>query len=85
MKHLVHFQRPRLTESLATVGTFERFLFQVDELVVSEVILPSERLTADITGIGSLVGVGSFVDQEIVGLGKLSFAILADVPAIRIR
>ena len=51
--------------------------------MVSEVILSSERLTADITGIGSLVGVGSFVDQEVVGLGKLSLAILADVSGIR--
>ena len=34
---------------------------------------------ADITGVGPLVGVRPLVDQEVVGLGELSLAVLADV------
>ena len=36
--------------------------------VIPQVILPPERLAADITGVGSLVGVRSLVDQQVVGL-----------------
>jgi len=46
--------------------------------VIPEVILSPERLAADITGIGPLVRVCPFVDEQIVRLGELSIAELAD-------
>lgn len=46
--------------------------------VVSEVVLPSEGFVADVTGIGPLVCVGPLVDEEVVGLGEMPAAELAN-------
>ena len=42
--------------------------------MVSEVILPSEGLAADITRVGSLVRVCPLMNEQVVGLGELSVA-----------
>lgn len=41
-------------------------------------VLAPECFTANITRIGSFIGVSAFVDQQIVGFGKVSLAIFAD-------
>lgn len=41
-------------------------------------VLSSEGLVANITGIGPLVCVGPLVDEEVVGLGEMSAAELAN-------
>lgn len=46
--------------------------------VVPEVVLPAEGLAADVAGVGTLVGVRPLVDQEVIGLGELPVAELAD-------
>lgn len=46
--------------------------------MISEMILSPEGLATDVTGEGSLVGVGSLVYQQIVGLGELALAEAAD-------
>lgn len=46
--------------------------------MVSQMILPSERLSTNITGIRSLVSVSPLVYQQVVALRKLPVAILAD-------
>lgn len=42
--------------------------------MIAKMILTSECLVADITFVRSLICVGSFVDEQIVGFGELSFA-----------
>lgn len=59
-------QGPRLAEAFAAFIALERLLFRVDVSVVTEVVLPTEGLAADITVEGSLIGVGSFMDEEVV-------------------
>jgi hypothetical protein len=46
--------------------------------VVAEVILAAEGLSANVTRVGPFVGVGPLVDEQIVGLGELAVAELAD-------
>lgn len=46
--------------------------------MVSEVILPAESFPADVARVGPLVRMSPFVDEEIVGLGELTVAVLAD-------
>ena len=41
-------------------------------------VLPPERLTAHVAGVGPLVGVCPLVDEEVVGLGELPVTELAD-------
>ena len=48
-------------------------------------VLATEGLAADVAGIGPFVGVGAFVDEEIVGLGELAIAVLADELLLRPR
>ena len=43
-----------------------------------EMVLSPESFATDVTGIGSLIGVGSLVYEEVVTLGEVSVAILAD-------
>ena len=68
-----------LAETLITNTTLEGLVFAMDVLVVTKMILPSEGLATDITWEGPFVSVGSLMDHEIVALGKLSVAVLADV------
>lgn len=46
----------------------------MDVAMVSEVILASEGLAADITRVRSLVCVCPFMNEQVVGLGELSVA-----------
>lgn len=39
--------------------------------MISQVILSSEGLVAYVTCVGSFIGVGSFMDQKVVGLGEV--------------
>ena len=78
MEDLVHRQCAGLAEALAALLALERLLFGVDVSVVPEMVLPAERLVADITVEGPLVGVGALVDEQVVGLGELAVAVLAD-------
>ena len=51
--------------------------------MVSEMVLPTEGLVADVAGEGTLVCVSPLVDQQVVRLGKLSLAELADKLLLR--
>lgn len=53
-------------------GQWERVL-----PVVAEMVLSPERLAADLAWKGPLVRVGSLVDQQVVGLGEVTPAVLA--------
>lgn len=46
--------------------------------MISEVVLPPEGLTTDVTGVRPLVRVGPLVYQQVVGLGELPVTELAD-------
>lgn len=46
--------------------------------MVPQVVLPPESLVADVTGVRPLVRVGPLVDEEVVGLGEVPAAELAD-------
>ena len=46
--------------------------------MIPEVVLPPEGLAADVARVGPLVGVGPLVDEEVVRLGELPVAELAD-------
>jgi hypothetical protein len=46
--------------------------------VISEVVLPSESLTADVARIRSLVRMRSFVDKQVVRLGELPLTVFTD-------
>lgn len=74
----VHLQSPQLTEPLAARLALVRLLLVVDELVVTEVVLPAERLAARVAVVRTFVGVRSLVDHEVVGLGEVAGAVLAD-------
>lgn len=39
--------------------------------VIPQVILSSEGLVANVTRVGPFIGVGSFMDQKVVGLGEV--------------
>lgn len=63
----------------ADTAPFSDYLYpNLDSPVIPQVILSPERLAADITGIGPLVRVCPLVDEQIVRLGELSIAELAD-------
>jgi len=49
-------------------------------LVIPEVVLPAERLAAHVTGVRTLVRVGSDVYEQVVRLAKLPVAVRANVP-----
>ena len=51
--------------------------------VVPEMVLPPEGLATYFTGVGPLVRVRALVDQQVVGLGELALAELADEPLLR--
>ena len=80
MQYFVNCQRSRLTKTFSTVIALERLVFGVYVLVISQVVLPPERLAADVTGERPLVCVGSLVDQQVVALRELPVAKFADEP-----
>ena len=69
-----------MTKTFSTVIALEGLVFGVYVLVISQVVLPPERLAADVTGERPLVCVGSLVDQQVVALRELPMAKLADEP-----
>ena len=77
MENFVDGERAGLAETLSAVGALERLLLGVNVAVVPEVVLPPERLAADVAGVGPLVRVGPLVDQQVVGLGEVALTILA--------
>ena len=66
VKDSVDGQCPRLAKALAAFIALERLLFRVDVSVVAKMILPTEGLSANITIERTLVGVGSFMDEQVV-------------------
>lgn len=42
--------------------------------MIAQVVLSPECLVANITSVGSLIGVSSFMNQKIVGFGELALA-----------
>jgi len=78
----VDIETARLAEALSTVLALEGLLFGVDISVVPQVVLPSKGLATHITGKGSLIGVSPLMDEQVVGLGKLPVAELADKPLL---
>ncbi len=71
-----------LAEALPAVMTLEGLLLGVDVPVVPQVVLPPKGLAADTTGKGSLIGVSPLMDEQVVGLGELPVAELADEPLL---
>ena len=57
-------------------------VFGVNVLVVPEMVLSSKCLAAHITGEGAFISVCPLVDHNIVGLGELAVAVLADEPLL---
>lgn len=78
MRHFVHGEGSRLAETLAAVVALEGLFFGVNVAVISEMVLATEGLAADVTAVGAFVGVGSLVDQQIVAFRELSVAVFAD-------
>jgi hypothetical protein len=67
-----------LAEPLPALRTAERLLFRVDVAMVPQMVLPPERLAANVAGEGPLVRVRPLVDEQVVGLCELPVAELAD-------
>ena len=82
VEDLVNCQCSRLAETLSTLITFEGLFFGVNVAMISQVVLSSEGLAANITIEGSLIGVCSLMDEKVVRLGEFSVAILADEPLL---
>lgn len=78
MHDFMNRQSPTLAKPFAALVTFERLLLAVYISMISQMILPAESLPAYVTRVWSLVGVGPFVNQQVVALRKLSIAELAD-------
>lgn len=55
-----------LTESFTTLRTFKWFFFRMDIFVVTEMILSPEGLVTDVTAVWTLIGMGPFVDEEVI-------------------
>lgn len=51
--------------------------------MVSEVVLPTESLPADITWVGPLISVSPFMDQQVVRFGELAVAVFANKLLLR--
>lgn len=78
MGDFMHGECTRLTESFATIVALEGLLFGVNVAMIAKMILSTECFAADITRVGTLIGVRTLVYQQIVRLGELSIAIFAD-------
>ena len=80
--NLVDVVAAGLAEALSAVAALVRFVLGVDILVIPKVVLSPECLAAHVAGEGPLVGVRTLVDHEVVGLGELPVAELADEPLL---
>lgn len=47
--------------------------------MVAKMVLPSEGFAADIAGEGPLIRVSALMDEQVVGLGEVTFTILTNV------
>lgn len=63
VRHFMHRKCSRLTEALAAVIALEWLFFGVNISVISEMVLATEGLSADVTAVGAFISVGSLVDQ----------------------
>jgi hypothetical protein len=82
VEYTVDIETARLAEALSTVLALEGLLFGVDITVVPQVVLPSKGLTTNITGKRPLICMSPLVDEQVVGLGELPVAELADEPLL---
>ncbi len=82
VEDLVDGEGARLAEALPAIMTLEGLLLGVDVPVVPQVVLPSKGLATDTTGKGSLICMSPLMDEQIVGLGELPAAELADEPLL---
>jgi hypothetical protein len=80
----VDVKASRLAEALSTVLAAEGSALGVGVLVVPQVVLPSKGLATHITWKGPLIGVSTLMDEQVVGLGELPVAELADKPLLRL-
>ena len=80
MLGFMNCQCSSLAETFTANVALEGFVFAVDVLVITKMVLATESFTTNITREGPLIGVGTFVDEKVVTFGELSIAVLADVP-----
>jgi len=78
MGNLVDGQGAGLAEAFAAIAALEGLVLGVDVAMIPQVILSPEGLAANVAGVGPLIRVGPLVDEEVVGLGELPVAVLAD-------
>lgn len=78
MGHLVYGKRARLAEAFAAIAALERLLLGVYVAVIAQVILSAECLAANVARIRPLIGVCAFVNEQIVRLGEMAIAVLAN-------
>lgn len=67
-----------LTESFSTDFTLMWLFLVMNESVITKMILTTECLIADVTLEWPLIGVSSFVNEEIVGFGEMTITVWAD-------
>ncbi len=82
VEDLVDGQGAGLAEALPAVVALEGLLLGVDVPVVPQVVLPPKGLAANVTRVWSLIGVSPLMDEQVVGLGELPVAELADEPLL---
>lgn len=59
----MHGQGARLAESFSALVALEWFLFGMNVAVITQVVLPTESFTANVTGIGSFVRMRALMNQ----------------------
>ena len=74
-----------MAKTFSALTALEWFLLRMDVTVITKVVLPPKRLAAKVTRVRPLVRVGAFVNEEVVRLGKLSGAKLANELLLRPR
>jgi len=82
VENFVHCQGSTLTKSFITGPTFVWFVFAMDVLVVSQMILSSECLSTHITGEGPLISMCPLMDHHIITFCEFSVTVLADEPLL---
>ncbi len=73
-----------LAEALSTVLAAEWSALGVGVLVVPQVVLSPKGLATNVTGKRPLICVSTLVDEQVVGLGELPVAKLADESLFRL-
>ena len=78
MSDFVNDKSPALTESFSTISALEGLILGVNIPMISQVILSSESLVANVACKGPLVSVSPLMDQEVVGLCEVPLTVFAD-------